>query len=535
MNFNLWNLSPFTAGSWSDQWFWMGLFGAFEGLVILIAHLFDKRAKKRILTILLLCICLRAEATTFTEFYVIKGTGTNVNSGSTPDANPTFSASSGNWTNATWTFFKTSLNPVTGGVTNGAWASICTNLTSTNAWLVGMVTNASDTTDTIQLSQVAFMGVNPADRVSDVFIRVGGCWGGPNTNTMVNGGGFPFAFLATTATNAPNVFPRCNFKSGTTYSISNAITHALVGPSIFQGYTSSPGDGGKATFDGGNPATSYLMLLISANNVDLRDFIFDHNGSGGSANGAQVSGSKCNIFRCTFRNMARFGLFMNGTSTLEEGEAYGCNTTLAANQAGFSIGSGTIIRTLAHHNSAGSTSGFLISGGAVLIGSISFSNSKDGATVSSVGANYFIGNDFYNNGAAGVDGTGATAASLEFLNCNFVKNTTFGITSSGSSLRNGSIFSCGFGSGTQTNSSGSMASNLGGLIESGSITYSADVTPWADPANGDFRITLAEAKAMGRGSYTYYGTNAPTIGYPDIGAAQSASTNATTRAFGFSQ
>ncbi len=489
----------------------------------------------RILTILLLCICLRAESATFTEFYAIKGTGTNVNSGHTQDANPTFSASSGNWTNSTGTFFKTALNPVAGGVTNGAWASICTNLTSTNAWFIGMVTNANDTSDTIQISQVAFMGVNPADRVGDVFIRVGGAWAGPNTNTMANGGGFPFAFLATTATNAPNLFPRCNFKSGTTYGISNAITHSLVGPSVFQGYTSNPGDGGKATFDGGSPATSYLMLSVTANNVVLADLIFDHNGTGGTANGVQVSGNECNIFRCTFRNMARSGFFMNAASTLEESEAYGCNTTTGTGQAGFSIGGGTVIRCIGHHNLQATSSGFAISAGQMFIGLIGFGNGGNGALVSSVTATDFMGCDFYNNGLAGVDSTGSSAASLEFINCNFVKNSTFGISSSGSALRNGFISNCGFGSGTQTNSAGSMDSNLGGLVESGSVTYAADVTPWADPANGDFRITLAAAKAMGRGSYTYYTTNAPTIGYPDIGAAQSASTNATTRAFGFSQ
>ncbi len=73
-------------------------------------------------------------------------------------------------------------------------------------------------------------------------------------------------------------------------------------------------------------------------------------------------------------------------------------------------------------------------------------------------------------------------------------------------------------------------------MESGSITYAADVTPWVDPANGDFRITLAAAKSAGRGSFTQTQSSyTGTIGYPDIGAAQSASTNATTRAFGFSQ
>jgi hypothetical protein len=59
------------------------------------------------------------------------------------------------------------------------------------------------------------------------------------------------------------------------------------------------------------------------------------------------------------------------------------------------------------------------------------------------------------------------------------------------------------------------------VIESGTVTYANDVTPWVDPANGDFRINLAAAKGAGRGTFTQTAASyTGTIGYPDIGAAQ---------------
>jgi len=146
----------------------------------------------------------------------------------------------------------------------------------------------------------------------------------------------------------------------------------------------------------------------------------------------------------------------------------------------------------------------------------------------------FLGCEFYNNAAAGIDLTGSTAStSLIVENSNFLKNGTFGITSSGSALRNGQIVNCGFGSGTQTNASGGLAANLGGINVSGTITYAANVTPWVDPANGDFTINLAVAQNGGRGKFTATAAGyGGTIGYPDIGAATHTNTPAS-RAFSF--
>ncbi len=491
----------------------------------------------RKLIILSILVCSLKVQAAYTEFFVIKGVGTNINSGHTQDANPTFTADSGNWTNATATFFKTGLNPVAGGVTNGAWAAICTNLTTTNAWFIGMVTNASDSTDTIRLSQVAFMGVNPADRVGDVVIRVGGAWDGPNTNTMTFGGGFPFAFVATTATNSPNVFPRVNFKNTGTYTIASAITHANIGPIRFQGMTSTPGDEGKATIDGGATGTSYILLTISSVNTDLMDLIFDHNGSTGTAaSGISLSGAEMYLCRVVVKNMIRMGATFNSAGGIaEECEFSGNNVGSAASQAGVSMnGPNAIIRCISRDNL--NASGFILADRAALIGCIAYNNSSSGVSISSIAGFAMYGCDLYSNAASGLVFLASSASPCLIENSNFLRNG-IGISSTTSSLRNGAIINCGFGSGTMTNSSGGVQSTFTQIEQVGSVTYAADVTPWVDPANGDFRIILPEAKATGRGRFTQTTVNSPTntVGFPDIGAAQSASTNATTRATAFAQ
>ncbi len=488
--------------------------------------------------VILLCACLSSYATTFTEWYAIKGTGTNLNSGSTQDANATFTAASGNWTNSTGTFFKTALNPVSGGVTNGAWASVYADATTTNTWFVGMVTNADDTADTIQLSQVAFMGVNPANRIGDCTIKVGGAWDGPNTNTMAAGGGFPFAFLANTATNSSLNIPRCNFKSGTTYGISNAITHALAGPMRFQGYTTTPGDGGRALIDGGTIKPGYTLLLITGSTIDLADFIFSNNGASGSGSLVQTgTGARHFIWRCVFHDSRGAGLYAGSSGAyVLECEAYNCEKDNAANIGAFrSDVAVTYNRCFAHDNTTGVNSHGFGTSISSIINCIGESNSGHGIQQNGPGTSVIIGSVLYNNTLSGFDGT-TTASSYCFENCVFAKNGAFGINSSGNAIRTGQILNCAFGTGTMTNASGSFAANASVVDTNSIILLAADTTPWVDPANGDFRINLSAVKSVGRGSFTQTASSySGTVAYPDIGAAQSADTNATTRAFGFSQ
>ena len=128
--------------------------------------------------------------------------------------------------------------------------------------------------------------------------------------------------------------------------------------------------------------------------------------------------------------------------------------------------------------------------------------------------------DSYNNGGDGWR-TITNTGTVYFENSNFIKNGGYGINVD-TGNRNGFAVNCGFGAGTQANTSGTINVAAGQIEEIGTVTYADDKTPWVDPANGDFRISIGAAKGQGRGTYTQTAASySGTVGYPDIGAAQS--------------
>lgn len=186
----------------------------------------------------------------------------------------------------------------------------------------------------------------------------------------------------------------------------------------------------------------------------------------------------------------------------------------------------TLIRCIAHDNINSNGVGFRATAAAAFIRCIADSNAGAGLIYSAVTALSVINCDFYNNAADGIDLTGASATQVYVENCNFVNNGTggtgYGINSSGSAVRNGAIVNCGFGAGTEANTTGNIATAAAALTVIGSVTYANDVTPWTAPSTGNFSISLAAAKAAGRGAFTETAASyTGTVGYPDIGAAQS--------------
>lgn len=462
-------------------------------------------------------------ATSFTEFYV-QTTGSNLNSGSTTNDAALFTAASCFWTNSTCTIAKAALNPDANVVPNVSFAAVYPDSVTTNALYVALVTATNATT--ITLSTTVKAGTAMADDTTGATtIKVGGAWAGP-----MLGATFPFGFVTATLTNLPSTFPRVNIKGGVTYAITNGMTANVAGPIRWQGYTNSVGDLGKAVFDGTNAGASITMLTASGANNDYLDIILSNTGAtSGNGDGIAAAGTECTFTRVVCHDLRRTGFALTGDKQVaEECEAYLCNKAGqdAVNQgSGFFIGGSTAVRCIAHDNTNIHAAGFTFNGtGGTLVNCIADSNGTNGIQSGSTQNTTLIGCDSYNNGGSGVDLAGASAAVALIENCNFVKNGAFGITSSGSPLRNGGIINCGFGSGTQANASGDLAANLGGLNVLGSVTYAANSTPWVDPANGDFRINLATARASGRGGFTetWSGYSAPsTVGYPDIGAAQS--------------
>lgn len=474
--------------------------------------------KTLLLVLLLSGRCLAA----FTEFYV-QSTGNNLNAGA-PAATDTgavddaasYTYAGGTFVRATGVFTVASGNPSGDGVAVGDFASIYTTAGATVATFVGRVTARDATTITVSLTAIAGATSTVSETAAAATCKVGGAWAGPSGTV-----GFPFSFVAGTLTNSSGHKPRVNFLAAT-YAMTAGITQSTTGIIQFQGYTATPGDGGRATLDGGT-GTYYILLTVSAGNSVFTDFTFANNGNTGSAaDGVNITGGEIYFNRCVFHDFRRAGVrWAGGVGHMIECEAYACNTSNTNNFAAFTLATAVIcIRCIAHDNPGSNVDGFAVQG-STLIECISETNGRNGVRNGTADTiDTFQQCDFYNNGAAGISlGTGSGTGIVTIENCNFVKNTTWGILFN-NAISLGVVHNCGFGAGTQANGSGNISAVDGPEI-SGSITYAANVTPWADPANGDFRITLDAAKRTGRGAYLQTASNyTGTRGFPNIGAAQ---------------
>src|SRR3990167_7616154 len=231
--------------------------------------------------------------------------GTLTGNTTEPGTAASFTYASGNWVQATGVFTVASGDPASDGVAVGDFASVYAD-GSTVTGFVGRIT-ARDAT-TITVSSTAISGTKPTDGTGDRTLKVGGAWLGPNAAS-----GFPFNFIAEACTNAADNPVRVNFKNDATYSITAAMTHTLIGPTFFQGYTTAYGDLGRATIDGGTAGASYVLLTFSGSGTAMcfgLDLIFQNNGATGSANGVNW-GNDTRAFpqRCVFSNVRGAGLF----------------------------------------------------------------------------------------------------------------------------------------------------------------------------------------------------------------------------------
>lgn len=445
----------------------------------------------------------------FSEFFADIATGANVNAG---DDKTVVTSTNGAWSTVTNIFTATGGTPFS-GVVAGDFASLYLDGGTVSVY-VARVTSVGGGGLTLTLSATAKSGTAPTTAGVGITCTTGGKWKGPNAAEN-----FPFGFVQSTMTNSSANPPRVNIKSGT-YSITAGITHANNGPICFQGYTSAAGDGGKATIDGGT--TNAILLTTSCTNCIFRDLIVQNNATG-SVVGISSTGAENHFIRCVVNNVRQSGFnFGANYVTCIECEVYACNLANTSGHAGFLMLNvfGTCIRCIAHDNTGSNSVGFLIAASGVCVDCIADTNGNQGFLISGTVSGVLINCDVYNNTSDGIRLSGTTPI-ISIENCNLVKNGGYGINRSAST---GNIYvsNCGFGAGTQANSSGTTNFAAGDAVtEEGFVTYADDVTPWVDPANGDFRINLAAAINAGRGSFTetapgYTGT----IGYPDIGAAQ---------------
>jgi hypothetical protein len=434
----------------------------------------------------------------YTEFYCNASTGSNMNGGSDENASPSYTATNGGWNSGTGVFTPASGNP-SSSVTVGQFANVFTDGATTPVF-VGRVTSVNSTTVTV--STTAKAGTAPNTGASGISINVGGVWKGPNAAVS-----FPLNFIVRTTVNASSDWPRVNFKNNATYSVTASVTQGNSGIIVFQGYSSTVGDGGKATIDGGTTGASFILFNNSGSGCRYRDLIFQNNGD--SSNSGGVVSAAQNIYERVVVNSIRgHGFSISGH--LIECEAYSCNQSNGG-FVGISVNTGTLVRCISHNNT-GNASGFGL-GNAFAIDCIADTNGASGFASSSTQPISLLNCTAYNNTVSGfVHNSGFQVTVAE--NCVFASNGAYGVNFASS---NGRILNCAFYSNTSGSTNGSTDAT-------GSITLS--VSPFVDAANGDFSLNDTDgggADLRGTGIGTFQQTSGysdTTTSYPDIGAVQ---------------
>jgi hypothetical protein len=299
----------------------------------------------------------------------------------------------------------------------------------------------------------------------------------------------------------------------------------------YQPYTSTPGDGGKAIVEGPTTGPSFVFWNMG-NQIILEDFEFRHNGATSFAVGLAVLGNSI-IRRVVVHDVRGSGFELLGPGdVMIEDEAYNCNQDNNAGEGGFKSTTGNpelFLRCIAHDNN---NFGFKLIQGNYTMFCVSESNTGNGfqQAIGAIVPSVLLHNEAYNNGGDGLLGVTAASSGGAWLieNCNFVKNAGWGIDAMDNPTyrpMSGFFDNLGFGSGTMANGSGTTTNLSKIVVNEGpgaaNVTYTANTTPWVNPANGDFRINNTQSLGTG---YGYFYETAPsytgTLGFPDLGAAQ---------------
>ena len=463
----------------------------------------------------------------FQEFYCDASAGANINAGDLT-ANGVVTSTNGAWSTVTNIFTATSGTPFS-GVSVGDYATLYAD-GATVAECVARVTAIGGGGLTLTLSTAARAGTAPVTSATAISCTTGGAWKGPNAAS-----GFPFSLTALDSLLkvTTNVNPRINMKNGTNYAITATVTTTArtnLGY-VIEGYTTTVGDGGRFTIDGGTAGASFDLFSFATSLSQMRHGILQNNGATGSANGLAIANFSITLFDIVVNSVRGIGIYVNNNFLVAiQCETYSCNQSNTANMGGFIItASGELVAhyCISHDNTGSNNVGFGSNGGAS--GAVAYhhciadSNGKYGfdARTSGNGTSASVVQcDAYNNGSDGVFGANQ-ANVFSVINSNFANNGGYGINVV-STINSGILLNNGFGSGTAANTSGQTnlpAAN--NLIDSGAVTYAANALPWVDAPNGDFRITLAAAKGAGIGTFTQTAASyTGAIAYPDIGAAQ---------------
>lgn len=268
---------------------------------------------------------------TFTEFYCV-GSGSNLNAGSDQNALAKYTSTNGNWSTTTNVFTPTDgTNPVAAGVAVGDWASIYVDGATVGVCSCRITAVTNGANGPITVSATARAGTVPSTSATARSIKVGGGFKGPS-----GASGYPLSISFLNAKDTAGHMARINLKNEQQYNITARIT---VGGSnvVIQGYTSTPGDGGKAVIDAGTTAIATAMMSMGSQTGIICNLIFQNNGSTGTGAGCLLGGS-WHAIGCGFNHLRGDGLTASTNSTVSGCSFNDCNqsntNTLAALNAG---------------------------------------------------------------------------------------------------------------------------------------------------------------------------------------------------------
>ncbi len=453
----------------------------------------------------------------YTEFYAQSG-GSNLNAGSTNGA--VTATQTGDWVNATKIFTPNDgTNPVSLGIAVGMFASVYVTAGATVATYIARISAVTNATNGATTCDLVPMGTNPANSSGGhtITMKVGGAWLGPNAAT-----GFPTGLtsFANGIDSTSHPF-RLNLKNDQTYTMTASFAVTPGTGYTINGYTSTVNDGGRATFDGTTNTGAIISATGSGVAATYNNIIFKTSISSGTTVDLVIANSSSNRFvNCVFTGARRYGLSLTGIGYVIECESYNNNTNNNSPGAGFIAGTnGTLFyRCISHDNTGSNTAGltFANTSNIHVVNCVFDTNGGNGIGITGIsGQLNSVGNDFYNNTGDAINIVTANTLPHWIENCNFFKNLS-GINNV-SVVNSGFVYNNTYGAGTQANTN---ADTLGNLISSGATTYTSNLTPWVDPANGNFSQPFNTA-IVGRGVFVETATSyAGTVGYPNTGAAQ---------------
>ena len=339
----------------------------------------------------------------YTNFCCRSG-GSNLNAGTRtgnttqPGQSADLTYAAGGWVNTTRVFTVASGDPVADGVAVDDYAAIDTG--GSDAAYIARVTARTSTTITLASNGA---GTNPAN--GTYTMRIGGAWSGPS-----GASDFPLDLNYTGAgiLNTSADTARINLKDNQTYSITAAISMA-AGPAVVQGYTTTYGDGGRASIDGGTTGASFVLININTG-VQLRDLIIANNGDTGSANGVSFSNfTRVLVDRCVVHSVRGSGFAAtSGQFTLVQCEVYAANQSNTANTPAVAItgtGLGALIRCMIHDNTGSNTDGARLGGGfgfLTCVDTVFDTNGRHGILAASTVNVTVVNCTFHGNGTDGI-------------------------------------------------------------------------------------------------------------------------------------